>query len=147
MRALETLYYQDRDGNVLPGNDVGEPPEGARYQVYQNPAALITQYVDLEHRGKGSPVFARAETGYSPDLVLAMVRPDAAEKKAQRDRYGSHAPALDFRAAVLMAALSCERCGNALAHRYGLAWGYREHSKEWYRTNTSCERCQDSHAH
>lgn len=45
--------------------------------------------------------------------------------------------------AILIAANSCERCMNALAHEYGLDWGYPIHSENWQKANTSCAFCAD----
>jgi len=135
------LYYEDENGNHLPDHD-GEPPAGARYQVAQFPAQLTTTYVDLDYRGAGSPVIARAEVGYAPGLVLAMVRPTLPERIKQIIRFGSKAPTYDYETAVLRAALACERCGNAMAYRYGLSWGYREGSEAWTRCPTSCQLCR-----
>ena len=45
--------------------------------------------------------------------------------------------------AIIIAARSCERCMNALAHKYGLDWGYEEHSEEWQRCGTSCQFCNE----
>lgn len=43
---------------------------------------------------------------------------------------------------IIVTATCCERCMNALAHRYGLEWGYPEYSKDWYKTNTECDFCR-----
>lgn len=43
--------------------------------------------------------------------------------------------------AIIIAASSCERCMNSLAHKYGLDWGYAEHSEDWGKCGTSCQFC------
>lgn len=47
-----------------------------------------------------------------------------------------------LREAILISATSCERCMNALAHKYGLDWGYEEYSEEWQKCGTSCQFCK-----
>jgi hypothetical protein len=43
---------------------------------------------------------------------------------------------------LLIAAIACERCLNALIFEYGLEGGYREFSKSWHAANTSCQFCE-----
>ena len=43
---------------------------------------------------------------------------------------------------ITIAATSCERCMNVLAHKYELEWGYEEGSEDWKKTNTSCQFCE-----
>lgn len=63
--------------------------------------------------------------GWSEDLVKAMSD-----------------SGISLRKAILLAATACERCMNALAHEFGLNWGYPEFSDEWHKCNTSCEYCE-----
>lgn len=49
---------------------------------------------------------------------------------------------ISLRKAIILAATACERCMNALAHEFGLDWGYPEFSDEWHKCNTSCEYCE-----
>ena len=72
-------------------------------------------------------LFAGSDT-YSQDLVEAMIR----------DGCG-------FDEAVLRAS-GCERCMNALAHEFGLGWGYPRGGEEWAKTNTSCAWCEEEKA-
>ena len=44
--------------------------------------------------------------------------------------------------AILISANACERCMNALAHKYGLDWGYEEYGEEWNKAGTSCKYCE-----
>lgn len=66
------------------------------------------------------------ELGWNEDLVLAI---------AKTNDY-------TLSQAILIAATSCERCMNSLAHKYGLTWGYPEYSDEWKEAKTSCEFCK-----
>ena len=50
-------------------------------------------------------------------------------------------PRYTLEQAILIAARSCERCVNALAHAYGLLWGYPEHGPEWKASIASCAFC------
>ena len=65
---------------------------------------------------------------YSEDLVLAM---------ANSGDY-------TLSESIIIAAMSCERCMNALAYKYGLNWGYEEYSEEWQKCGTLCEFCRES---
>jgi hypothetical protein len=42
---------------------------------------------------------------------------------------------------IIISATACERCTNAMAHDYGLEWGYKEFSEEWEKSGTICEFC------
>lgn len=100
-----------------------------------------------EWDAEGSRALIRGEAMYPSDLVLAMLRPSAAEIARQVLRYG--VPALPFSSydqAVLYAAKACEACLNALCHRYGVKDGYRKGSKEWKKAGTVCELCDPSGA-
>jgi hypothetical protein len=84
---------------------------------------------------------AAGECSYPIDLSIALYRPSLMELLRAVMRYGR--PGRRFRAeqAQLVAGRACARCMNALAHRYGLRWGYREGSAEWKRARTSCRFC------
>ena len=75
----------------------------------------------------GSQTLMTMESGYPDDLVLCI---------ANSGDWG-------LRDAILIVANSCERCMNALAHKYGLDWGYEEGSKEWKKSNTVCDFCRE----
>lgn len=92
---------------------------------------------------------------WSPDLVLAMVRPTLEEREVQNHRWRPDQPAVRVGAvveasapplfempeAIIIAAQSCERCMNALRHTYGLD-GYAELSDEWKSSGTVCRFCE-----
>jgi hypothetical protein len=85
--------------------------------------------------------FMAGSKGFAEELVLAIVRPTLLERFKQILRYGWLAPVHDYPWAVYKSADTCERCMNAMLHRYGLERGYREHSEEWHRAGTSCYMC------
>lgn len=76
--------------------------------------------------GYGSREIVSFNSGWSQDLVLAM---------ANSKEY-------TLGEAIIIAARSCERCMNALAHKYSLDWGYEEHSEDWEKCGTSCKFCE-----
>ena len=78
--------------------------------------------------GYGSRKVFSANSSWSEDLVLAI---------ANSGDYS-------LTEAIIIAATSCERCMNVLAHRYVLDWGYEEGSKEWEKVGTSCQFCEDN---
>ena len=82
---------------------------------------------DNELKALGSVKFMTSNCGWSEDLVLAM--------------YNSKDYTLNQ--AIIISSTACERCLNALAHKYGLSWGYAEYSNEWKETNTKCEFCKE----
>ena len=90
----------------------------------------------------GSRELMTGSGSWPGDLVLAMVRPSDEELQKATERYGSPGRILDLDDAIVVAADFCSRCTNALAHRYGLDWGYERGSKEWDDTRTECELCK-----
>lgn len=74
----------------------------------------------------GSRQICAGESGWPEDLVLNMAKSG------------------DFKLseAIIVAATSCERCMNSLAHKYGLDWGYEEESEEWKESRTYCDFCE-----
>ena len=137
---FETLYYEDVKGTYLGPGDDTSVPEGSFVQVSRFPHELTTTYLQLKEGG-GSSLLARFNSSYSPALMLALVRPNLKERFLQLLRYGFFAKKYDPKMAVFLAAETCERCMNSLAHRHGVSWGYREGSKEWHRAGTTCSRC------
>jgi hypothetical protein len=76
--------------------------------------------------GYGSREVFAFNSGWNDDLALAI---------ANSGDY-------TLSEAIIIAARSCERCMNALAHKYGLDWGYEEGSEEWKKCGTSCDFCK-----
>ncbi len=173
---LDTLWYEDKDGNKLPCCDFDKPyetPEDARYQISRFPNTLSTSHLKLisqkeadkcrhprkyvvptwgwidgivgrkckmcggtqtkkkwrpwprKWNGYGSRNIMTANCSWSEDLVL---------KIANSGDY-------TLGEAIIISASSCERCMNALAHKYGLDWGYEEGSEDWEKCGTSCRFC------
>jgi hypothetical protein len=139
---FEFIWYEDEQGNHVPHDpNKFEHPEGAAYHISRFPTQLTTTYRRLNEDGSSSKV-CEMTAGYQPDLVLAFCRPSLRNRFNQLRWYGSLAQVYEFDMAVFLAAETCERCMNALAHRHGLAWGYREFSDEWHACGTTCQRCQ-----
>lgn len=140
---FETLWYENNNGDYLGNNNLSvERPEGATIQVSRFPFTLTTTYLSLNEDGTSS-LLMKANSGYSSDLMLAMIRPSAKELVKQFVRYGWFAKTVDPQMSVFLSAESCERCSNSLAHRHGLDWGYREGSDSWHLAGTTCTRCED----
>lgn len=76
--------------------------------------------------GSGSYETFSAGSSWSEDLVLAIV----------------NSSDYTLSEAITIAARSCERCMNSLAHKYGLVWGYPEYSEEWRQCSTVCQFCE-----
>lgn len=81
------------------------------------------------------------QVGWSEDLALAMSRPTEKELATARSR-GFEPKLFGLKDAILIGSVACEACANALAHEYGLSWGYARGSEEWKRARTSCELCR-----
>jgi hypothetical protein len=78
--------------------------------------------------GYGSRSFFTTTRGWSEDLVLAI----------------TNSGDYSLCESILIAATSCERCMNSLAHKYGLNWGYPEYSEEWEKCGTTCRFCENA---
>lgn len=81
----------------------------------------------------GSRSLMSGESSWPEDLVLAM---------ATKPWWKWWRNVYTLGDAILIVANTCERCLNALGHRYGLKWGYAEGSEEWKRSRTSCQFCK-----
>lgn len=87
-------------------------------------------------------IFSGGST-YPQDLVVALVNPFLKQwlKAFVRNKFRSPTRyTLNY--AIKIAGNNCERCMNALAYKYGLDWGYKEESDEWYRSRTVCRFCE-----
>lgn len=141
---FERLWYENEKGEHVPHDpNTLEAPPGAAYQISRFPSQLTTTWLHLRPDG-GCEKIASTSATYSSDLVLALCRPGIRHRLNQLRLYRKLAPVYDFDMAVFLAAESCERCINSLAHRHGMPWGYREHSDEWHAAGTRCPRCSDS---
>jgi len=84
------------------------------------------KWSETKWNGNRSDEISRGDSGWSPDLVLAM----------------TNSGDYELPDAILIAANSCSRCMNALAYQYGLDWGFQVGSEEWVKTGTSCQFCE-----
>jgi hypothetical protein len=75
----------------------------------------------------GSRSVGEGHSSWSEDLVLAM----------------ANSGDFSLSESILIAANACERCMNALAHEYGLDWGYPEFGPEWKKSATECDFCKN----
>ena len=80
-----------------------------------------------EWEAYGSRDFMTGHSGWSEDLVLAMV--------SSGDYTLSEA--------IIIAANSCERCMNVLLYDYGCDDGYPEFSDAWKKCGTECDFCRE----
>ena len=137
---LRLLWYEDEDGNFggEPDwvGDVGgqheELAKRARYQVSRFPLELATTYLRLNDDGSSTEI-GRGTSSFSEKLVVAVVR---------SGDYG-------LADAILIGAESCERCMNALLHKYQDHGdyedkGYPEDSEEYRGSRTRCAFCDPS---
>lgn len=171
---LETLWYEDENGNKIECAEDEYCPKGAVFQVSRFPFRLTTSHLKLVSQdevnkcrhprkhvhptygwidgivgreckvchgtqtkkkwhlwprkwdGHGSRSYFTANQGWQQDLALAI---------ANTKEY-------TLNEAIIIAATSCERCTNALAHKYGLDWGYPEYGEEWQKCGTQCHFCK-----
>lgn len=124
-QMFSVLWYEDDDGNRI-DDDLPEDagvPEGARYQLSQFPNVLHDSMLQLNDDGTSSEIL-RGSRGFPDDVVTAMVRSDE----------------WDVSDAIMVAAQSCERCLNVLAHAYGLE-GYAYGSEPYWQAGTRCRMC------
>lgn len=128
-KKLLTLWYEDENGNkYIPSHDETPsdiPIDDFPYQVSQFPTELKTTY--LRCYDSRSEEVAEGSQTWPEDLVLAM---------ANSGNYS-------LSESILIAASSCERCLNALCHKYGLDNGYPEGSEEWKKCGTVCDFCEE----
>lgn len=127
---MKTLWYEDENGNDL-GNCIGEDgnivdkPDNARYMVSRFPTELKTYMYRLNDDDTTKQIM-ESSSSWSDELVTAMVR--SGEFTAAE--------------AILLAALACERCMNALAFDQKLSWGYKRYSEEFNNCKTECDQCK-----
>ncbi len=120
------LWRENKDGKKIRRTDIyQEFPEGYIYAHACFPTQLVeTCYRVRDDGGYGSKdEIYEGTTGWSPDLVNAMVRAGVSVEMA-----------------IPMAARSCERCMNVLLDAYGLD-GYPVDSEEYRECGTSCDGC------
>ncbi len=139
---IPELWYENEHGaRWIPDEqhfrELGDPPAGFIYQR----ARFACSVRDDVCRVGGGEIASGSQT-YSPELALAMARPSARQLFRALTRGYSPWRGIGLRQAILRAAISCERCMNALAHRHGCSWGYREGSAAYQRAGTSCELCR-----
>jgi len=90
----------------------------------------------------GSREVMVGNSSWPDDLVLAMVRPSPEEIAKAIERFGEEPRLLGMSDAIVMAAISCEKCLNALLWRYGLDDGYSPFSEQWNASGTECSICK-----
>lgn len=133
---LMWLWFEDEHGNKVEcdcRDGSGPGPDSHPYAYSRFPREVTTH---CYHRrtsdggyGTKDAIFAGGST-WSEDLVLAMATGANGGRKFKLSD------------AILIGSQSCERCMNALAHHYGLPWGYPEGSDQWKKCNTQCEMCR-----
>ena len=125
-QLFTVLWYEDDDGNRYEMPEDGpDHPEGSKYQYSRFPNTLHDSILELNDDGTSSEIL-RGESGFSSDLVTAMVRSND----------------WDVGDAIMVAGQSCERCMNVLGNHYGLDWGYPVDSEEYRKSGTTCSMCE-----
>lgn len=132
---LECLWVETKDGERAPVSCVDgscPPPETHPYAFSRFPCEVTTtMHVRRSDGAYGTDDrIASGASSYPEDLALAL----ANGSNGQRQFRLSHA--------IIIASQTCERCMNALAHQYGLTWGYPEGSESWIKSNTKCDMCR-----
>lgn len=130
-----TLWYENADGvrYVPTQNDLRslmEPPEGFIYQLSQFPTTLEDTILRLVRENGSISRSEHVMTGHSSwpeDLVLAM----------------ANSKMYSLSEAILVVARSCGRCMNAMAHEFGMKWGYPADSDDFLESNTHCMHCEE----
>lgn len=127
------LWYENKDGHrhiPHPDDFSVNPPDGFDYQRSNFPCTLEDSVLRLIRDETGrvtrSEAVMTGHCGWSEHLVLAM---------ANSGKYR-------LSEAILVVATSCERCMNALAHAYGLDWGYPPDSEDYETCGTRCRICE-----
>lgn len=128
-KELPILWYENEKGEEfipdISGNMPPEIPEGFKFQLSRFPHVLRTSMLRINPDGTSKEVLTMEST-WPEDLVLAMV--NSGEKLGH---------------SITVASESCERCLNALSHKYGLSDGYPEGSPQWEEAGTRCMFCKD----
>lgn len=130
---LVRLWYENEKGEkFIPDKDgyysrIENRKSGFDYMRTQFPTQLHDNCLRIKDgKGGGSQDVFHGEKGWLADLVLAM----------------TNSGDYELWQSILIAANSCERCMNTLAHKYGLKWGYAEFSSEWNQCGTQCDFCE-----
>jgi len=124
---LNGFQYLDKNDNVISYDiEIGHMPKKAKYWKTYSTRTIKEETYKINKKGESEKIIG-FNSSYSPDLVMAIVKS------------GDY----DYCEAQIIASQSCERCMNALAYKYGLDWGYPEHSLEWYESRTECNFCKD----
>lgn len=132
------IWYEDKDGNVIPHNGAVLPPENA-YTYHSCFPLELSEDIYLVRDEDGNLIdkpFSDRKllTGHThigggnSDVIMAMVNS------------GDYS----LPEAIAVFGFSCERCMNVLAYKYlNGADGYPEHSEQWNSCNTECDFCKD----
>lgn len=129
-KSLPTLWYENEAGDKyvppLDGEMPPEIPEGFEYQHSRFPTILREDVLRTKPEGDGCEQVCAMNSGWQPDLVLALTR-----------------KGMTLSEAIIVSATACERCMNVLADECGLSWGYAWGSEEWRKSNTVCDFCRE----
>lgn len=137
---LARIWYESEDGTKRVVNKYVEEVDIAKPSVDEYPITFarfpLTIKTEVYRRrpdgGYGTKDrILTAEAGAAEDLVLALATG------------ANEGPQFSLHDALVITSEACERCMNALAHEYGLGWGYPEFGGEWRECGTSCVMCED----
>lgn len=132
------IWYEDKDGNVIPHNDAVSPPENA-YTYHTCFPLELCEDVYLIRNDDGNIInkpisdrklisFHSHIGGGNSDVIMAMVNS------------GDYT----LPEAISVFGFACERCMNVLTYKYlNGKDGYPEHSEQWDACNTKCYFCED----
>ena len=128
--SLANLWYENAEGNsALPQFpppplgatifSVPKPPDGFNYQHFR---LCVVRHSIYNANGEA---IAESESTWNDNLAGEMFKS------------GDYC----LQNAIMIAAISCERCANALLHKY-CGNGCPEYSEEWFNIKTECEFCK-----
>lgn len=144
MNQVPSVWFEDADGRRwVPGDDSDRCPPGFTVVHRRDPLVLQHEMYDRlapEDLDAGDGV--TVELAWDEELVSAMHRPNALERLRQLARHGRLAPTLPLEQAILVSAVACDACSEALAHEHGCSWGERRGSRRHQAHGTTCELCK-----
>ena len=127
------IWYEDSEGNFIPGGDAVDPPAAAATRHVCFPLEIREEIYgcnDGKADNKPMATFGTHIGGDGREILQMANSGDFTLKEA-----------------IAVYAHACERCANALIWKYsGGQDGYPEYSEEWKKANTVCDYCRDMEA-
>ena len=134
---IPSFWFENKKGERFKTKDFELPPRCFEHYVQR------TRFIELRDTGytRDGNKLCEWHGSFSTDLFLSLARPSLKQRIISLYRNLKWLPAVESQQALLMCAVSCERCMNTMAWERGLSWGYKKNSEEYARSRTSCELC------